>query len=84
MIDSTFVTDPLTRPPVEAEPDAVPDDIEGVLADAEAIVEGAEPEVIRDLEGSGSQRRRWWQRKKRRPPDDDGFRLSAAGPLTGP
>ena len=51
-------------------------DVEGVLADAEAIVEEAEPEVIRDLEGSGTERRRWWQRTKRRPPDDDGFRLS--------
>jgi hypothetical protein len=76
VIDGTFVTDPLRRPPVEAEPDAAPDDVEGVLADAEAIVEDSEPDVIREVEGSGSPRRRWWQRAKRRPPDDDGFRLS--------
>ncbi len=77
VIDGTFVTEPLTRPPVEGEPDAAPDDVEGVLADAEAIVEHAAPEVIRDLEGSQTRRRRWWQTKKRPPPDGgDGFRLS--------
>lgn len=76
VIDGTFVTEPLNRPPVEDEPDAAPDDVEGVLADAEAIVEQAEPEMICDLEGSKIGRRRWWQRRKRLPPDDgNGFRL---------
>ena len=77
LIDGSFVTEPLTRPPVEDEPDAASDDVEGVLAEAEAIVEHAEPEVVRDLEASGPGTRRWWQRKKRPPGDDgDGFRLS--------
>ena len=37
----------LARPPVEDEPDDTADNIEGVLADAEAIVEAAEPDALR-------------------------------------
>jgi hypothetical protein len=80
VIDGTFQTGSLGRPPVEDEPDDTADNIEGVLADAEAIVEAAEPDAIRDVEVDkpASSRRRWW-RRKRAPAedgDDDGFRLS--------
>ena len=76
LIDGTFETGKLTHPPVEDEPDDTPDNIEGVLADAEAIVEAAEPEALRGLDDEpSSKRRRWWSR--RRPPSDGGdFRLS--------
>jgi hypothetical protein len=66
------------RPPVEDEPDDTADNIEGVLTDAEAIVEAAEPDAIRESE-TATPNRRWWQRRKRRSTggDDDGdFRLS--------
>lgn len=81
LIDGTFETAELSRPPVEDEPDDTPDNIEGVLADAEAIVEAAEPDAIRDAETTGlaGPRRRWWQVRKPRPgpgDDDDGFTLS--------
>src|SRR5471032_2351970 len=52
VIDPTFETAELARPPVEDEPEAAVDDIEAVLADAEAIVEEAEPDAIRDVEAS--------------------------------
>lgn len=78
IIDPTFVAGSLRGSRVEDEPQASPDDVEGVLADAEAIVEHAEPDAIREVEETQlAKGRRWWQRKKRRPPDgDDGFRLS--------
>ena len=61
-------------PPVESEPDAPADDIAGVLADAEAIVNAAEPEVIAQTD---SKRPRWWRRRRRGGPDDgEEFRLS--------
>jgi hypothetical protein len=61
------------RPAVEDEPDDTPDNIEGVLADAEAIVEAAEPEAIRDVQAA-TPNPRWWHRRKRRTSggDDDG------------
>jgi hypothetical protein len=49
--------------------------IEGVLADAEAIVEAAEPQALREVDGPRRAGRHWWQRR-RPPPDDDDFRLS--------
>ena len=52
VIDPTFETAELSRPPVEDEPEGSVDDIEAVLADAEAIVEDAEPEVVRAVEES--------------------------------
>jgi hypothetical protein len=78
VIDSTFETTELSRPPVEAEPDDSADDIEAVLADAEAIVQDAEPEAIREVEaGEGDTRKsRWWRFGRRRPDDGDDFRLS--------
>jgi len=78
LIDGTFETAALARPPVEDEPDADPDNIEGVLADAEAIVEAEEPAALRELDGTGSKpsRRHWWSRRKGDPPDGDDSGLS--------
>ena len=67
LIDGTFVTESLTRAPVEAEPDASPDDIEAVLDDAEAIVTAAEFDVVREVETQRS--RKWWQWRRK---GDDG------------
>jgi len=79
VIDRTFETAELARPSVEAEPDADPDAIEGVLADAEAIVEHAEPEALRALDAADAwtSRRHWWSRRKG--PDSGGeeFGLSS-------
>ena len=80
VIDGTFQAGSLLRPAVEDEPDDTADNIEGVLADAEAIVEAAEPDAIHDVElgeAAGS-RRRWWRRRRRarEDGDDEGFRLS--------
>ncbi len=75
LIEGGFVADPLTRPPVEAEPDADPAAVADVLDDAEMIVEAAERDVEADLDRSAGSRK-WWQVWKRRPPDDDTFRIS--------
>jgi hypothetical protein len=77
VIDGTFETAELARPEVEDEPDDTPDNIEGVLADAEAIVEAETPAALRELEQADAKqsRRRWWSRK-RQPPDDGDSRLS--------
>jgi hypothetical protein len=66
----------LARPPVEDEPDDTADNIEGVLADAEAIVEEAEPGALRDLDDTSRKPRRWWPFTKRPPDDGDTGRLS--------
>ena len=59
VIDWKFETAEMSRPPVEHEPEGSVDDIEAVLADAEAIVEEAEPEAIREMEASeGAERKR--------------------------
>jgi len=73
LIDATFETAELSRPSVEDEPDADPDSIEGVLADAEAIVEQAEPGALRDLGEADTKRarRHWWSRRTSAPSDDD-------------
>jgi hypothetical protein len=77
LIDGTFEAAELARPSVEDEPDADPDAIEGVLAEAEAIVEAEEPDAFRELAQADDQasRRHWWSR--RRPPPsgagDSGF-----------
>jgi hypothetical protein len=78
VIDSTFETAELSRPAVEDEPEGSVDDIEGVLADAEAIVEEAEPDAIRNLEATEgvAGKRPWWRFGRRRPDDGDNFRLS--------
>ncbi|HEX4491235.1 MAG TPA: hypothetical protein VH914_08540 [Acidimicrobiia bacterium] len=59
LIDGTFEVGELTRTPVEAEPDESPDDIEAVLDEAEDIVNHAELDAARDVEG-GTGARRWW------------------------
>jgi hypothetical protein len=64
------------RPAVEPEPEGQVEDIVDVLADAEAIVADAEPEVVRELE---SERTPWWRRLRRRrggPDAGEDFRLS--------
>jgi hypothetical protein len=78
VIDPTFETAELSRPPVEDEPEGSVDDIEAVLADAEAIVEDAEPEVVRAVEEGerGAGKRPWWRFGRRRSDDGDDFRLS--------
>ena len=77
VIDGTFEVADLDRPPVEDEPDADPDNIEGVLADAEAIVEAEEPEALEEIEAreAATEKKHWWSRRKP-PPDGEDFRLS--------
>jgi hypothetical protein len=78
-IEGTFETVELSRPSVEDEPNADPDDIEGVLADAEAIVEHEEPVALRELAEADAHtsRRHWWSRRKRLPPEGEEFGLSS-------
>ena len=63
-------------PPVEAEPDEPPGAIADVLADAEAIVEAAEPEALAEVDNAPKSRRHWWQRRPADPDDGEDFRLS--------
>ena len=74
--DGSFETGSLESTVVEAEPDDAPDEIVGVLADAEEIVHAAEAEVIADLDRPAAPRRSWKFWKKRPPSDGDDFRLS--------
>jgi hypothetical protein len=78
LIDSSFETTALARPVVEDEPDDTPDNIEGVLADAEAIVEHEEFAALSEIEATERKpsRRHWWSRRPSTPPDDDTFGLS--------
>ena len=74
MIGSDFEAGSLAHiPPVEPEPDAAPEDIVGVLADAEAIVHAAEPALIAETD---RKRTRWWRRRRSGPDDGDDFRFS--------
>jgi hypothetical protein len=78
MIGSDFEKGSLAdTPPVEDEPDDAPEDIAAVLADAEHIVEEAEPDVIADLDHEPRTKRPWWRRWRRGPDDGDDFRLSS-------
>jgi hypothetical protein len=81
LIEGGMVTAPLARPPVEPEPDDDPAEIADVLQDAEAIVEAAEPDAIRELERPSGARKPWQFWKRRRPGDGDGdgdeFNLSS-------
>jgi hypothetical protein len=63
-------------PPVEDEPDEEPGAIADLLADAEAIVEAAEPQALAEVDGKAKSRRRWWQRRRDDPDGGDDFRLS--------
>jgi hypothetical protein len=71
IIDTTFVTGSLVRPPVEPEPDDEPSDIAHVLDEADAIVTAAGPRIVADVERQRSERK-WWQFWKRGGPSDDG------------
>jgi hypothetical protein len=78
MVASDFEKGSLgSTPPVEEEPDESPDDIASVLADAEHIVEEAEPDVIAEVDGERA-KQPWWRRRRSRRGRDDGddFRLS--------
>jgi hypothetical protein len=75
MIASDFAAGSLaSTAPVESEPDAAPDDIAGVLADAEAIVNAAEPD---DPASRDRKPGRWWRRRRSGPDDGEDFRLSS-------
>ena len=74
IIDATFVVGSLTRPPVESEPDEPAEEVSSILAEANAIVTAAGPEILAEIEVE-RERRRWWQVWKRRG-DGGGFRLS--------
>lgn len=76
MIGSDFEAGSLAGAPgVEDEPDAAVADLVDVLADAEAIVAAAAPDIVADIDRAPRTRRSWWRRRKG---DDDGddFRLS--------
>jgi hypothetical protein len=77
MIASDFEAGSLAHtPPVEDEPEAPTEDIIGVLADAEQIVDEAESSVIADLD-SEHPKESWWRRRRRgRGDDGEDFRLS--------
>ena len=80
MIGSDFEQGSLAHTsPVESEPDESPEDIAAVLADAEQIVDDAEPDVIADLDQQQgkSSKQSWWRRRRRGPDDGDDFRLSS-------
>lgn len=74
MIDATFVTGTLVRPPVEEEPDEPAGDIASLLDEADAIVTAAGPEILAEVEAERSARR-WWQIWKKGD-DGGGFHLS--------
>jgi hypothetical protein len=74
IIDATFVTGSLVRPPVEPEPNETPDDIAAILDTADAIVTAAGPEIVNEIDAQRASRR-WWQ-VWRRKGDDGGFHLS--------
>jgi hypothetical protein len=78
IIDATFVTGSLVRPPVEAEPDEPAGDVSALLDEADAIVTEAGPAILAEVEAERAERK-WWQVWKRgRPPEDGGdFRLSS-------
>jgi hypothetical protein len=74
IIDSSFELGTLARPAVEEEPEDPPEDIAGVLDEADAIVTAAGPQILAEVEAERASRR-WWQVWKRRG-DDGGFNLS--------
>jgi hypothetical protein len=76
LIDGSFEQATLNRGEVEAEPDESPDAIADLLDDAERIVDEAEPEVLRELDGARPRTRRWPWPRRRRGDNGDDFRLS--------
>ncbi len=75
IIDASFVVGSLRRPEVETEPDDSPEDVAGVLDQADAIVTAVGPEVLAKIEAERRQGK-WWQVWKRRGGGNGGFRLS--------
>ncbi|MHB1536748.1 MAG: hypothetical protein ACYC1D_19495 [Acidimicrobiales bacterium] len=84
IIDTTFVQGSLVRPQVEAEPDDAPEEIAGVLDEADAIVTAAGPEILAQVEAERA-KRPWWKgasgkgspwKRWRRGGDDGDFNLS--------
>lgn len=75
IIDGSFVVGSLARPAVESEPDEPAGEVSSVLAEASAIVTGAGPEIVAEIEAERAGRK-WWQVWRRRD-DGDGFRLSS-------
>jgi hypothetical protein len=67
LVEPDFVTGSLARPPVEPEPDEPPEAIAELLDDAEAIVDAAAPEALREVD---VEKRPWWKRRRHRPADD--------------
>jgi len=77
MIGSDFEKGSLGHtPPVEAEPDELPEDIAAVLADAEQIVNDAEPAVVAEVDNV-RRKQRWWRRRRGGRDDGDDFGLSS-------
>lgn len=81
IINATFETGSLVRPPVEAEPDEPEGDIASILEEADAIVTEAGPAILAEVEAERAGGRKWWQVWKRGGPPKDGedggeFRLS--------
>jgi hypothetical protein len=74
IIDGTFVTGSLVRPPVEEEPEEPPGAVAGLLEEADSIVTAAGPEIVAEVEAE--RRRGRWKFWKRRGGDDGGFHLS--------
>jgi hypothetical protein len=64
-----------STPMVEDEPEVPVADLVDVLADAEAIVSSAAPDIVAELDRSQRKRTSWWRR--RRSGGDDDFRLSS-------
>lgn len=75
IIDATFVTGSMVRPPVEAEPDEPAADIAALLDSADSIVTAAAPEIVHQVEADRAKRPWWkvWRRKD----DGGGFHLSS-------
>ncbi len=74
IIDGTFVTGSLVRPPVEDEPEEQPGAVAALLEDADSIVTAAGPEIVAEVEAERRGSR--WKFWKRRGDDDGGFHLS--------
>jgi len=74
IIDSTFVTGSLTRPPVEEEPEEPAEEIGALLDEADAIVTAVGPEILAEVEAQRAQKK-WWQIWRKSDGGDD-FRLS--------
>jgi hypothetical protein len=70
IIDATFTTGSLVRPPVEEEPDDPPGEISALLDEADAIVTAAGPEIVAQIDAEREGQKRWqfWRRRRR----DDG------------